>query len=743
MKNRRTERIRSYLQDIATDDDIRQFQVNEDDLEAMRAAHATQESVGGLETLARPVSAQAVNDGLESLARGEPLAPDQQFGIEAIIIPDKRPAMPLAGGTYQATHKLWLHLNDPEIKARLTGAARSIGRIEVPGSPYPYGGTGFVVGKNLVMTNRHVAAIFAQGLGDRRITFISGITPGFSRAFAPDNAEQPPLTVRRVVMIHPYWDMALLEVGGLPEEAKPLTLEPRAIEGFVRDEIAVVGYPAFDPRNDRAAQKTVFDNRFGIKQLQPGLLKERFDTESFRKVVNAVTHDCSTLGGNSGSAIVHVKSGRVLALHFGGTYLARNYAVPASDLALDGRVVEAGLTFDPTANPDKPPSWSGYWSAADGEEAADAAPQDPPAGGGASSAAPTPSADAGVSGMGAARTIDLVIPIHVSIRVGQASAPVGAGEAPQAQMERLVEPARDRDYTKRRGFNEMFLGLRTPMPQAARPEVLARTRTGGDRLDYQNFSIRMHAKRRLALIVAWNAYAADPVKRPEEGRIYTRKVLGELGEHDQEKWFPDPRLDEALQLPDVFYTKDDGAFDKGHIARREDVAWGRSFEELKRANGDSFHVTNCSPQVAGFNQSARGTDNWGDLENVVLQQAECEKLCVFGGPILAADDPRFLGAFGGGRRQAVQIPARFWKVIVARTLDGLAAFGFVLEQDLSDVDLTEFVVPDAFTRYMEPLGRIAAAAGLVFAPEIIAADEFENRGLEVAAQSGVGRRGQA
>jgi endonuclease G len=244
------------------------------------------------------------------------------------------------------------------------------------------------------------------------------------------------------------------------------------------------------------------------------------------------------------------------------------------------------------------------------------------------------------------------------------------------------------------------------------------------------------------MIVAWNAYAADPVKRPEEGRIYTRKALGELGDGDQEKWFADPRLDEALQLPDVFYTRDDGSFDKGHIARREDVAWGRSFEELKRANGDSFHVTNCSPQVAGFNQSSRGIENWGDLENVVLQQAASEKLCVFAGPILATDDPRFLGAFGGRRREAVQIPTRFWKVIMARTLDGLAAFGFVLEQDLTDVNLTEFAVPDEFARYMEPLDRIATAAGVVFAPEILAADEFENRGLEVAAQAGIGRRGQ-
>jgi hypothetical protein len=54
----------------------------------------------------------------------------------------------------------------PEVHARLEPLFTSIGRIELPTNPsIPYGGTGFVVGPNLLMTNRHVARLFTEGLG--------------------------------------------------------------------------------------------------------------------------------------------------------------------------------------------------------------------------------------------------------------------------------------------------------------------------------------------------------------------------------------------------------------------------------------------------------------------------------------------------------------------------------------------------------------------------------------------------
>lgn len=57
-----------------------------------------------------------------------------------------------------------------------------------------------------------------------------------------------------------------------------------------------------------------------------------------------VTHDCTTLGGNSGSVAFDYTGGQAVGLHFGGSYLKANYAVPASVVAerLAGRVVDNG-----------------------------------------------------------------------------------------------------------------------------------------------------------------------------------------------------------------------------------------------------------------------------------------------------------------------------------------------------------------------------------------------------------------
>lgn len=735
----RAERAAAFLKDIAGPEGLESLRVDAAGAEEMAEARARQTEGSAIEAMALPLSRTAINGAVEAVMADRPLAPDQASTIEAIIIPDKRPAMPLRGGTYTARHKLWLHLNDETVKARLTGAARAIGRIEVPGSKYPYGGTGFVVGPGLVMTNRHVAEIFITGVGARWLAPVAGVTPGYSSAFAPDNAESEPLKVTGVIMVHPYWDMALLKVEGLPPDVEALTLCGADVTGFERSEIAVIGYPGFDPRNDIDVQRTVYDNRFGIKQLQPGHLRERWDTESYSRIVSAATHDCSTLGGTSGSALIHIATGKVLGLHFGGEYLARNYAVPASELAADGRVFDAGVRFD-SEKPAGLPAWAGFWTRAESGEA----PRAPARGsraetdmtGEAGAAAQVPATGPG----GSSGAVEITVPLHITIRLGSSAGPAVAAvaAAPGSAVERLAEPRHDRDYGNRTGYDEMFLGLSVPFPAAADPAVLAPARTGGARLDYQNFSLVMHKGRRLALATAANVTAETALKEPVGGADTSRRALGGLGPNDQEKWFLDPRMDEAYQLPDAFYTRDDGAFDKGHIVRREDVAWGRTMADLARANGDTFHVTNCSPQVAPFNRSTLGRRNWGDLEAVVLRHAGSERLCVLAGPVLEAADPRFLGAFGRGDRRVVQIPVKFWKVVVARAAVGLAAFGFLLEQDLSAVQTTEFAVPDEFRPCLLPIARIAALTGLVFADAVIEADQFTGRGREIAFQAGIG-----
>ena len=139
--------------------------------------------------------------------------------------------MDVIDGSYTVRHADWLHLNDAGIKTRLEAAMPSIGRVEVPGHPWaPYGGTAFVVGPGLLMTNRHVAELFASGLGLAGLQFIPGRGAGVDFVRERNAQQHAPITVTGLRMIHPYWDLALLEIGDLPAGHAPLTLETEEIE---------------------------------------------------------------------------------------------------------------------------------------------------------------------------------------------------------------------------------------------------------------------------------------------------------------------------------------------------------------------------------------------------------------------------------------------------------------------------------------------------------------------------------
>ena len=343
----------------------------------------------------------------------------------------------------------------------------------------------------------------------------------------------------------------------------------------------------------------------------------------------------------------------------------------------------------------------------------------------------------------------LTIPLQLQISfAGQGIAPVllpqtslsGAGSvaqpAPSAGMEALRYPTVDRDYTTRTGYKADFLGVPAPLPKVTAAAVVSRMADGSHEIPYEHFTVVMNKKRRLPLFAASNLDYSAPKRRPEAGD-YSRKGLTGLGPNDLEKWFTDPRIPQQDQLPDAFYTKDGGSFDKGHVIRREDVSWGDSREQIVRANGDTFHVTNCTPQVLGFNRSVSGEDNWGDLENAIQKQAKTEKLSILAGPILAAEDKLFEGKDDFGPVK-IQIPREFWKVVLANENGKLAAYAFVLQQDLRNVP-EEFRVTATWKPYLVSVAALEARlSGFTFGRQIHAADRSAQGGHELATAIGAG-----
>ncbi|WP_284620532.1 DNA/RNA non-specific endonuclease [Aquabacterium humicola] len=345
----------------------------------------------------------------------------------------------------------------------------------------------------------------------------------------------------------------------------------------------------------------------------------------------------------------------------------------------------------------------------------------------------------------------LVVPIELRISVGIAGAvaaqqPAGvaaplAPDEPLEQVERYVKPWFDDDYDNRatEGYNADFLGVPVPLPTVVDPSTAA-SYDGKHFIPYVHFSLCVHRKRRLAILAASNVDYREAMRKPDSSRKYDRDSLGGLGKNDLEAWLTDPRLGELHQIPDEFYSNDRGAFDRGHIVRRDDVCWGSSYDEVRRANGDTYHLTNCSPQVAHYNQSQKN-GVWGLLEEVVKDNAKAEQLSVFAGCVLRDEDKYFTAKYKN-QDLKFKVPASFWKVVVARGTDGkLQAYGFVLEQDLSSVSLTyEFSMHPSWREYMYTLKEIEAMTGdsIAFDPVLHLADQADTAGgHEVLRRAGI------
>jgi endonuclease G len=188
----------------------------------------------------------------------------------------------------------------------------------------------------------------------------------------------------------------------------------------------------------------------------------------------------------------------------------------------------------------------------------------------------------------------------------------------------------DPDYGNRAGYDTGFLDLPVPLPQ---PSPALQAQATVPALPYQHFSILLNPARRLAW---WAAVNID-------GRQERH-----LGDRKRDEWWFDERTAQTVQVGGTFYAG--SGFQRGHLVRRLDPAWGTSNEQSGRGEADTFHWTNCAPQMRELN-----TDWWLQIENHVLATANAndQKVSVFSGCLFDEDDPLYRG---------VQIPLAFWKV---------------------------------------------------------------------------------
>ncbi len=214
------------------------------------------------------------------------------------------------------------------------------------------------------------------------------------------------------------------------------------------------------------------------------------------------------------------------------------------------------------------------------------------------------------------------------------------------------------------GYDDNFLGTRIALPTptaTTRRDIVGAERNGYTH--YTHFSLAMRASRRLCAVTAWN------INAEREKPSINKKI----------DWDTDPRLPQEVQIGNELYADTD--FDRGHIAKREDLVWGPK-SEAKRANDDSFCYTNSTPQHHKFNRHAPAL--WKSLEDEIYQQADVAngRVTLFGGPIFRPDDREFLPKAAPRGTKPVRIPREYYKIVAYRDAAAgrVKAHAFILSQ---------------------------------------------------------------
>lgn len=628
--------------------------------------------------LADPLLAEESRDtapagGLESMTGAT--STEQEIGLESIILRRTRPVLEIR---QNATKLVFADAADSEIwKGRLTKAKplldraiRAIGRIDLKGAGLDWVGTGWLVAEDIVVTNRHVAVEFAARQGEGfsfRIGTAGPIIAGID--FLQEIGNPATLIFNLIAPLHieeaPGPDVAFFRVqpaNGKAAIAKPIEL---ADKPALTQNAATIGYPAYDSRiPEPDLMEKIFGRTYNKKRLAPGAVTK---VDEIR-----LLHNCTTLGGNSGSAVIDLDSGHALGLHFSGSFLTTNYAVRSDIVKQLLEDVRAGrrrpVPVEAAARPPVVATVSG-----------------------------TPLPAMRQDRRGASFTIPITVTVSLGDMPVATPAPrlpppaAGSGGGSVAGDEAVVA-----DYRDRKGYVPSFLGknkFAVKLPSiVSRTDDVLRFKVNGKaetELRYEHYSVVMSRSRRMCFFSAVNIDGAQSRK--------AKRVA----------WKWDPRIPKEQQIMNECYGNPP-KFSRGHMTRREDPGWG-STATSKRGNEDSMHVTNTTPQMQAFNAPI-----WLALEDYALDHTKEDgmKVSVFTGPYFRDNDPEMYG---------VLIPRAFWKVIafIHDDTGKLCATGYEMNQEKSFLPAEEFVFggftsPQLNVATQVPIRSIEARSGITF-----------------------------
>jgi hypothetical protein len=270
-----------------------------------------------------PDSEVAAQSALEKLRRGEVPSPKELAALEFVIRLMRQAPLARGGELDPLTTAAAPHIFGDEVveswerfRARVAPRLYSVGRVDlVSGGPE---GTGFLVGPGLLLTNRHVLGAISSGT---EVLESGQAVVRFNQEYGAPDPPGSVVEIRGVAAVHPRLDMALLEVGDAMRPPLPLRRTPVSAGAGV----ATIGYPLRDPLRNPIFADAIFQGRYGVKRAALG--------EVLALDGSTLYHDCSTLGGNSGSPVFALDDATVAAIHFSGFFMYRNSAITAAEIA--------------------------------------------------------------------------------------------------------------------------------------------------------------------------------------------------------------------------------------------------------------------------------------------------------------------------------------------------------------------------------------------------------------------------
>ena len=263
--------------------------------------------------------------------------------LEAIVRATNRPPLVVRNGEVEGKFALPADFaaDVGDRIAAVEPCIASVGRVEFVNHDMAWGGTGWVVARHadhlLVATNRHVARLVARRTfgGDGVFMFAPGNIPyaaavdfGEEVGAAADDGRVLPVEKFVYLADDIAADIAIarLPLPGGGSGFDPWELPLADKEAGDGECVAVIGYPARDGlRNDARQMEQYFRGLYDVKRFSPGFLM-------VPPGPNLLRHDCTTLGGNSGSPVISLDSGKVVGLHFAGEFGIGNSAVRVGTL---------------------------------------------------------------------------------------------------------------------------------------------------------------------------------------------------------------------------------------------------------------------------------------------------------------------------------------------------------------------------------------------------------------------------